>query len=52
MVGTIDQTCNILNVAEDAYDAASSLCDGEWESKNLSILKGHIDMNWMIYLNI
>ena len=28
MVGTIDQTCNILNVAEDAYDAASSLCDG------------------------
>ena len=29
MVGTIDQTCNILNVAEDAYHAASSLCDGE-----------------------
>ena len=29
MVGTIDQTCNILNVAEDAYDAASSLCDGQ-----------------------
>ena len=29
MVGTIDQTCNILNVAEDAYDAASGLCDGQ-----------------------
>ena len=29
MVGTIDQTCNILNVAEDAYHAASGLCDGE-----------------------
>ena len=29
MVGTIDQTCNILNVAEDAYHAASSLCDGK-----------------------
>merc|ERR1719430_2670627 len=30
MVGTIDQTCNILNVAEDAYDAASGLCDAEY----------------------
>ena len=33
MVGTIDQTCNILNVAEDAYDAASGLCDGKSEHK-------------------
>ena len=33
MVGTIDQTCNILNVAEDAYDAASGLCDGQSEPK-------------------
>ena len=33
MVGTIDQTCNILNVAEDAYDAASGLCDGQGKLK-------------------
>jgi len=30
MVGTIDQTCNIVGVAEDAYDAAAVLCDGEY----------------------
>jgi hypothetical protein len=29
-VGTIDQACNILHVAEDAYDAASGLCDAEY----------------------
>ena len=38
MVGTIDQTCNILNVAEDAYDAASGLCDGQGEFKTNQIL--------------
>jgi len=30
MVGTIDQKCNILQVAHDAYEAASHLCDGEY----------------------
>jgi len=30
LVGTIDQKCNILEVAYDAYDAASHLCDGEY----------------------
>ena len=42
MVGTIDQTCNILNVAEDAYDAASSLCDGQSDPKT------YLDLNPMI----
>ena len=41
MVGTIDQTCNILNVAEDAYDAASSLCDGQSDPKT------YLDLNPM-----
>ena len=30
MVGTIEQECNVLNVVEDAYNAASVLCDREY----------------------
>jgi len=30
MVGTIDQKCDVLAVANDAYDAAAVLCDGEY----------------------
>lgn len=30
MVGTIEQECNVLNVVEDAYNAASILCDREY----------------------
>ena len=30
MIGTIDQNCNVLNVVEDAYNAASVLCDREY----------------------
>jgi len=30
MVGTIDQKCDVLSVANDAYDAAAVLCDGEY----------------------
>jgi len=38
MVGTIDQNCNILEVANNAYDAASVLCDGEYfDHPNLKI---------------
>merc|ERR1719220_2717254 len=30
MVGTIDQKCDVVAVANDAYDAAAVLCDGEY----------------------
>ena len=30
MIGTIDQKCDILSVCEDAYNAASILCDREY----------------------
>ena len=30
MVGTIDQNCDILAVCNDAYDAASIMCDQEY----------------------
>lgn len=30
MIGTIDQKCNILEVCEDAFNAASVLCDREY----------------------
>ena len=30
MVGTIDQKCDILGVCDDAYDAASVMCDQEY----------------------
>ena len=30
MVGTIDQQCDILGVCNDAYDAASIMCDQEY----------------------
>ena len=30
MVGTIDQQCDILGVCNDAYDAASVMCDQEY----------------------
>merc|ERR1719430_762987 len=30
MVGTINQHCNILEVASNAYNSASILCDGEY----------------------
>lgn len=30
MVGTIDQTCDVLGVCEEAYQAAAVLCDREY----------------------
>ena len=30
MVGTIDQSCDILAVCEEAYQAAAVLCDREY----------------------
>ena len=30
MVGTIDQKCDILDVCNDAYEAASVMCDQEY----------------------